>query len=196
MYQRYVTPDSLFFGLVITLNSVTETLCLCMWIYSLFNDTKLPSELQSPLYDYKRHTIERPCFFSGTAWQKSVFLVLNWISETFSHRVWREKQACGKRSSLRRIVCATQIMLKGIAAFIVGHHARMTKLNPDTNSYTKRNTWGHVASPRKEKGKQIRGEREKKKKEWASTNSITQKYPKLKCTQAQLGSFTIERVWN
>lgn len=147
MYQRYVTPsDSLFFGLVITLNSVTETLCLCMWIYSL-NDTKLPSELQSPLYDYKRHTIERPCFFSGTAWQKSVFLVLNWISETFSHRVWREKQACGKRSSLRRIVCATQIMLKGIAAFIVGHHARMTKLNP-----------------RKEKDKQIRGERKKRKK--------------------------------
>lgn len=129
----------------------------------LFNDTKLPSELQSPLYDYKRHTIERPCFFSGTAWQKSVFLVLNWISETFSHRVWREKQACGKRSSLRRIVCATQIMLKGIAAFIVGHRARMTKLNPDTNSYTKRNTWGHVASPGKEKGKQIRGERGKKK---------------------------------
>lgn len=115
-------------------------------------------------YDYKRHTIERPCFFSGTAWQKSVFLVLNWISETFSHRVWREKQACGKRSSLRWIVCATQIMLKGIAAFIVGHHARMTKLNPDTNSYTKRNTWGHVASPRKEKGKQIRGERKKRKK--------------------------------
>lgn len=147
-----------FFGLVITLNSVTETLWLYMWIYSLFNDTKLPSELQSPLYDYKRHTIERPCFFSGTAWQKSVFLVLNWISETFSHRVWREKQACGKRSSLRRIVCATQIMLKGIAAFIVGHRARMTKLNPDTNSYTKRNTWGHVASPGKEKGKQLQGE--------------------------------------
>lgn len=195
MYQRYVTRHHqilFFYGLVISLKSVTETLCLCMCIYSLFNDTKLPSELQSPLYDYKRRTIERPCFFSGTAWQKSVFLVLNWISETFSHRVWREKQACGKHSSLRGIVCATQIMLKGIAAFIVGHRARMTKLNPDTNSYTKRNTWGHVRSPRKEKGKRIRGE----KKEWASTNSITQKYPKLKCTQAQLGSFTIERVWN
>lgn len=195
MYQRYVTPsDSLFFGLVITLNSVTETLCLCMWIYSL-NDTKLPSELQSPLYDYKRHTIERPCFFSGTAWQKSVFLVLNWISETFSHRVWREKQACGKRSSLRLSLCDTNHAERH-SCFYCGPPCEDDKTKPRHKFIYKKEYMGTCGLPTQGKRQTDTGREKKKKKEWASTNSITQKYPKLKCTQAQLGSFTIERVWN
>lgn len=80
-------------------------------------------------------------FSEAHGWQKSVFPVLNWISETFSH--W-ERRACGKCSSLRGIFSATQITLRGVAAFIVGRRAGVTSLNTGTNSHVRMHTKAHT----------------------------------------------------
>lgn len=92
--------------------------------------------------------------------------------------MWKEEQACGKCSSLRGIFWATQILLKGVAAFILGHRARMTSLNTDkfthknahTGTYNRCRT--HRQKRKGKKEKQTDTDRET----WLSMHVRTMKY--------------------